>query len=496
MTTDITNERSSEALQIRRNRRLVLLLVGILLAVIGYGLYWWQVERLRVETHNAFVAGNLVPVTSQVSGIITNVLAEETQFVNKGDLVMTLDANEAAATLGQARGNLGETVRRIAALYVHRRQFVEKLAARHARLDVIRHDMARYRYVSPHGAVPKQVVQNAEDQMRALEAEVRETQAELEALDVQIGRTTVTEHPAVQLAKYQFVEAQLRYGRQQIHSPVAGYVAKRKGQVGDRVAPGMTLMTIVPLDHLWVEANLRETELARVRPGQPALVSVDMYGKRSRYHGTVEGLVPGSGSVFATLPPDNATGNFIHIVQRVPVRIALLKDELMENPIRPGLSTVTQIDVSEPGQSVWTSHTTTSTPEYHTDVFEEELQQADAVARETVNDNLPLESAEPNNLQPFVQLDRDHGADRREGRAEGSGTIAPRDRSPEARREPYEFTPQSHVPSRSPDLGLPASPLSPSTAGPGSGLLGTEAGPIPPPAASGNMDRWRDRSRR
>ncbi|ULA58802.1 MAG: hypothetical protein LZF60_80196 [Nitrospira sp.] len=443
MTTDITNERSSEALQIRRNRRLVLLLVGILLAVIGYGLYWWQVERLRVETHNAFVAGNLVPVTSQVSGIITNVLAEETQFVNKGDLVMTLDANEAAATLGQARGNLGETVRRIAALYVHRRQFVEKLAARHARLDVIRHDMARYRYVSPHGAVPKQVVQNAEDQMRALEAEVRETQAELEALDVQIGRTTVTEHPAVQLAKYQFVEAQLRYGRQQIHSPVAGYVAKRKGQVGDRVAPGMTLMTIVPLDHLWVEANLRETELARVRPGQPALVSVDMYGKRSRYHGTVEGLVPGSGSVFATLPPDNATGNFIHIVQRVPVRIALLKDELMENPIRPGLSTVTQIDVSEPGQSVWTSHTTTSTPEYHTDVFEEELQQADAVARETVNDNLPLESAEPNNLQPFVQLDRDHGADRREGRAEGSGTIAPRDRSPEARREPYEFTPQS-----------------------------------------------------
>lgn len=496
MTTDITNERSSEALQIRRNRRLVLLLVGILLAVIGYGLYWWQVERLRVETHNAFVAGNLVPVTSQVSGIITNVLAEETQFVNKGDLVMTLDANEAAATLGQARGNLGETVRRIAALYVHRRQFVEKLAARHARLDVIRHDMARYRYVSPHGAVPKQVVQNAEDQMRALEAEVRETQAELEALDVQIGRTTVTEHPAVQLAKYQFVEAQLRYGRQQIHSPVAGYVAKRKGQVGDRVAPGMMLMTIVPLDHLWVEANLRETELARVRPGQPALVSVDMYGKRSRYHGTVEGLVPGSGSVFATLPPDNATGNFIHIVQRVPVRIALLKDELMENPIRPGLSTVTQIDVSEPGQSVWTSHTTTSTPEYHTDVFEEELQQADAVARETVNDNLPLESAEPNNLQPFVQLDRDHGADRREGRAEGSGTIAPRDRNPEARREPYEFTPQSHVPPRSPDLGLPASPLSPSTAGPGSGLLGTEAGPIPPPAASGNMDRWRDRSRR
>lgn len=198
------------------------------------------------------------------------------------------------------------------------------------------------------------------------------------------------EHPAVELAKHQFIEAHLRYARQQIRAPVAGYVAKRKGQVGDRVAPGVTLMTIVPLEHLWVEANLRETELERVRPGQPALVHVDLYGRRYTYHGTVEGVVPGAGSVFATLPPDNATGNFIHIVQRIPVRISLLREELLEQPIRPGLSTVTQIDVRESGQSIWSSLTNTSTEEYHTDLYAEELQKAEILAQETIKKNVPI----------------------------------------------------------------------------------------------------------
>lgn len=387
----------------RRNQHLLILLLAAVAAGVSYGAYWWKEGQFWIETHNAFVAGNLVPVTSQVTGVVTNVLAEETQFVNKGDVVITLDANEAAATLGQARGRLGETVRRIAALFITKRQVAERLEARKARLDLVRHDMDRYRQVSPHGAMPKQIVQNAEDQLRALEAEVREAQAEVEALEAQVGRTSVMEHPAVELAKHQFIEAQLHYSRQQIRAPIGGYVAKRKGQVGDRVTPGLTLMTIVPLEHLWVEANLRESELARIRPGQPALVYADLYGRQYTYHGTVEGIVPGSGSIFATLPPDNATGNFIHIVQRVPVRIALSREELMEQPIRPGLSTVTRIDVGESGQSVWSSLTNTATEEYHTDLFEEELKGAEAIAQETIRNNLPIKQAEPRTSQPMAQ---------------------------------------------------------------------------------------------
>lgn len=376
------------ALRRQRNRRLLAVTAALILAGAAYGAYWWTVSRHWVETDNAYVTGNLVPVAAQATGIITQVLFEETQFVNRGDVLIRLDEHEAYATLGRARGRLGETVRRINALFLTQRQVGEKLAARHARLDVIRHDAERYRLASPTGAVSKQTLQNAIDQLQALEADVRETEAEYEALDAQIGGTTVMEHPAVELAKHEFIEAHLEYARQRILAPVSGYVAKRKAQVGDRVKPGANLMTIVPLDHLWVEANLRETELGEIRPGQPAEIRVDLYGDKHTFHGTVEGLVPGTGSPFALLPPDNSTGNFIHIIERVPVRIALAADEIREHPVRPGLSTVTKIRVGEPGRSVWSSLAKADTDEYRTDVYGTELTNAESVAQEVIAGNV------------------------------------------------------------------------------------------------------------
>ncbi|HJU04725.1 MAG TPA: HlyD family efflux transporter periplasmic adaptor subunit, partial [Nitrospiraceae bacterium] len=254
--------------------------------------------------------------------------------------------------------------------------------------------------------VSKQILQNATDHLRALEADVRETQAEFDALDAQIGGTTVMEHPAVELAKHEFIVAHLEYARQQIRAPVSGYVAKRRAQVGDRVKPGADLMTIVPLDHLWVEANLRETELRDIRPGQPAEIHVDLHGRDYTYHGTVEGLVPGTGSAFALLPPDNATGNFIHITERVPVRIALPQDEIREHPIRPGLSTVTKIHVSEHGNSVWTSLAKPDTAEYQTDVYGDELTSAESLAQGIMRGNLVMKEAEPRAGQPVNQKAR------------------------------------------------------------------------------------------
>ena len=210
-----------------------------------------------------------------------------------------------------------------------------------------------------------------------------------------VGGTSVMEHPAVELAASQFIDAYLEYNRQQIRAPVSGYVAKRKAQVGDRVAPGAQLMTIVPLDHLWVEANLRETEVRHVQPGQSALVSVDLYGKSYTFHGVVEGLVPGTGSAFALLPPDNSTGNFIHIVERVPVRIGLPVDELRHLPIRPGLSTVTSINIKEPGRSAWTSLATASGQDYETNVFEDEFSTAQVLSEEIILKNLVWDTEHP-----------------------------------------------------------------------------------------------------
>ncbi|WP_255211227.1 HlyD family secretion protein, partial [Methylogaea oryzae] len=189
------------------------------------------------------------------------------------------------------------------ALFATRRQLCQKLSTRAAQLARVRHDVARYRQAIPSGSVSEQVLQNAEDQMAGLEAEWREAVAELRSVEAKVEGTDRVAHPEVEAAKQRYVEAYLEFSRQQIRAPVSGYVAQRKAQVGDRVHPGELLLVLVPLDHLWVEANLRETEMKRVRPGQTAEVSVDLYGTRHRYRGTVEGIMPGTGSVFALLRP-------------------------------------------------------------------------------------------------------------------------------------------------------------------------------------------------
>jgi membrane fusion protein (multidrug efflux system) len=196
-------------------------------------------------------------------------------------------------------------------------------------------------------------------------------------------------HPDVEFAKARFNDAYVEYLRQNIRAPATGYVAKRRVQVGQRVRPGDQIMNIVPLDHLWVEANLWENRMDRIRPGQPATIKVDLYGSSVTYKGTVEGLVPGSGSVFATLPPDNATGNFIRIVQRVPIRIAIDPEELKKTPLRPGLSTITSINVGAPdSKTANDSIVKTAAGEYSTEVYDKDLAEAKARAEKVVNDNI------------------------------------------------------------------------------------------------------------
>lgn len=372
----------------RRNRRLLLLAFLLLASALAYAGYWWFHARFWVVTDNAFITGNLIPVEADATGIVTQVLAEETQYVHKGDLLIRLDEHRAQAALGQSGGELGRAVRGIGGLFATRQQLCQKLAARSAQLARVRHDVIRFQQALPSGSVSAQILQNAEDQMTALEAEVREAAAELKSIEARVGGTNRIGHPDVEAAKNKFIDAYLEYSRQRIHAPVSGYVAMRKAQVGDRVHPGDPLLTVVPLNHLWVEANLRETELHRVLPGQPAQVVVDLYGKSATYHGTVEGLVPGTGSVFALLPPDNATGNFIHIVQRVPVRIALRTEEILQQPIRPGLSAVISIDVKAPGRSPESSLAAASTEEYETDILAGELAAAELKAREIIMANL------------------------------------------------------------------------------------------------------------
>ncbi len=384
---------------IRRRRNLLLGLVAITMALglLAYAADWWLHGRFWVVTDNAFVTGNLIPVYADATGLVAQVYFEETENVKKGDLVIRLDAQRATAALGEAEGELASAVRKVGVLFAARRQACQRILSRAALLDKVRHDIVRYQQALPSGSVSKQVLQNAQDQAASLEADLKAARADFQQSQAQVGNTTRVSHPDIEVAKNKFIDAYIEFARQQIRAPVSGYIAKRKAQVGDRVRPGDQVMTIVPLDHLWVEANLWENTLRDVRPGQPALVTVDLYGRRYTYHGTVEGLVPGTGSVFALLPPDNATGNFIHIVERVPVRIALRQDEIQKEPLRPGLSTVTAIDIRDTNVSPNAALTETSSNEYETAIFSDDVRDANARAEEIIKANLVPEGeiAEP-----------------------------------------------------------------------------------------------------
>ena len=374
-----------------RARRLIFLSLVALLALAA-GLYflirWNTHDRFYVTTDNAFVVGNIIPVQADATGVVAEVLVEETNKVKAGDLLVRLDEQRAKAMLDQFAADLARAVRSVGGQFAARRQACQKIASQIALRDKTRHDVMRYRQALPSGAVSQQVLQNATDQLASLDAELHQSRADFQSFEARLGGLTLTKNPEIEAATAKFAENYIEFARQRIKAPVSGYIAKRKAQVGDRVRPGDLLMQIIPLDYLWIEANLWENSMQRVRPGQPVAVAVDLYGNSALFHGRVEGIIPGSGSVFALLAPDNATGNFIHIVQRVPVYISLRPDELEKQPLRPGLSTVVSIDVRDDAQSPNASITRMDPKADKTEIFANEIAEADTRAKKIVSENL------------------------------------------------------------------------------------------------------------
>ena len=374
-----------------RARRLIFLSLVALLALAA-GLYflirWNTHDRFYVTTDNAFVVGNIIPVQADATGVVAEVLVEETNKVKAGELLVRLDEQRAKAMLDQSAAELARAVRSVGGQFAARRQACQKIASQIALRDKTRHDVVRYRQALPSGAVSQQVLQNATDQLASLDAELHQSRADFQSFEARLGGLTLTKTPEIEAATAKFAENYIEFARQRIKAPVSGYIAKRKAQVGDRVRPGDLLMQIIPLDYLWIEANLWENSMQRVRPGQPVAVTVDLYGNSALFHGRVEGIIPGSGSVFALLAPDNATGNFIHIVQRVPVYISLRPDELEKQPLRPGLSTVVSIDVRDDAQSPNASITRMDPKAANTEIFANEIAEADTRAKKIVSENL------------------------------------------------------------------------------------------------------------
>lgn len=332
--------------QSARRKPLLILAALVLLASLAYTAWWALVARYHEHTDNAYVSGNLVQITPQTSGTVLSILADDTDYVTAGQPLVLLDPADARVALEQAEADLAQQVRQARNLFASRAAAAAQLAVRQAELTRAEADLAR-RQQAAGGAVAQEELAHAESAVLTARAAQASAKEQLSASEAQTEGTTPAEHPAVQRAAAKVREAHLAMTRAMLPAPVSGYVAKRSVQVGQRIQPGAPLMAIVPLTGLWVEANFKESQLARMRIGQPVTLRADVYGSQVEYHGKVLGLGAGTGGVFSLLPAQNATGNWIKVVQRVPVRVSLDAAELAAHPLRVGLSMLAEVDLHD-----------------------------------------------------------------------------------------------------------------------------------------------------
>ena len=343
-----------------RRKALTAVAAAVAVAGIAYGAYWALVLNHFESTDNAYVQGDVVQLTPQVGGTVVAINADDTDHVKAGQLLVRLDPADAQIALDQAEAQLAQTVREVRTLYANNGSLRTQIALREADLartqsDVARaqDDVTRRAPLLASGAVGKEEFNHVSSQLAAAKSSAAAAQAAVGVAREQLASNqtltdgiAVEQHPNVLRAAARVREAYLALKRADLLAPVDGYVAKRSVQLGQRVQAGSPLMSVIALNQVWVEANFKESQLQNLRIGQPVTLVADVYGKKVEYHGSIEGLGAGTGSAFALLPAQNATGNWIKVVQRVPVRIALDAKELVSHPLRVGLSMDAKVDVS------------------------------------------------------------------------------------------------------------------------------------------------------
>ncbi len=337
----------AETQRARRRKWLAILTISLIgLAVLAL-LWWLFFARGYESTDDAYVAGDVANVMPQVSGTVVSIGADETDLVRAGQELIRLDGTDARIAVQDAEQQLARAVRQTRTVFANRDQLMAVVGQRRSDLARAQSDFNRRKDLASSGAVSAEEVGHAQDALNAARDALTAAEKNLAAGLALVGHTDVADNPDVRAAATQLEKAWVAQQRVSVRAPVTGYVAKRGVQLGDHIAPGTPLMTIVPLERLRVEANFKEVQLARMRIGQPVRVVSDLYGGHVEYQGSVVGLGMGTGAAFALLPAQNATGNWIKVVQRVPVRIALKPEELKEHPLRIGLSTRVKVDVHD-----------------------------------------------------------------------------------------------------------------------------------------------------
>jgi membrane fusion protein, multidrug efflux system len=370
----------------RKKAIIISLLVFVILGCAWFG-YWLFYGRFYQFTDDAYVDGNNVIVTPQVPGIVVAFSTMDADFVHKGRIVVELDQTDARIALDKAIAELGNAVRTVMQMFEQAKQYEALVVARKADFIKAAQDYEHRRNLVDEGGVSLEDYEHAEADLQASFANLIAAEHQALAALVQVENTTVETHPIVESAQNQVRDTFVSFQRCTIKAPVSGLVAQRTVQVGERVEKGQPLMAIVPLDQMWVNANFKEVQLTKMRIGQPAEVYSDIYGRSVKYQGKIAGIGGGTGSVFSVLPPQNATGNWIKIVQRIPVRIVLDQNQIKQHPLRLGLSMEVTVNIRNI-EKPWIPEERPEGPLFTTEVFEDQEQGAEELIAEVIAMNL------------------------------------------------------------------------------------------------------------
>lgn len=369
----------------RRRRGFLILGVVIVIAALAYGAYWFFDARFYESTDDAYVSGNIVAVTSRENGTVLALHVDNTQTVRRGQLLVEMDPAVVNVNVASAESNLARAVRTVNGEFSHAASSGAQVAQAEVALALARTDYQRRQSASADGAVSGEELAHARDNVRAAEAAVAAARGGHEQSLSQIQGTDVANNPDVLTAEAALRNAIIAQGHMRIVAPVDGVIAQRTVQLGQQVTAGTPLMAVVSLSDVWIDANFKEVQLQDMRIGQPVTVTADIYGGKVTYHGHVEGLGAGSGSAFALLPPQNASGNWIKIVQRVPVRIALDPQELATHPLRVGLSVSASVSIKDTSGPLVTSRVALA--QSRADLGEDTNARADAIIARILAEN-------------------------------------------------------------------------------------------------------------
>ena len=370
----------------QRKKGLSIFILLLLLISIGSAAYWYFFIKGFEETEDAYVSGNQVMVSSQVAGNISKINIDNMDPVQAGDVLLELDDTNAKLSFEQAKSNLANAVRQISQLNYTVKQLKSAVRANEITLTQAQGNLNRRVQLVKDGAIDKESFQHAKEAVELAKANLTTSQNQLEANQALLLDGPLSEQPQIQSAVSNLKQAWLNLERTKIRSPIKGYVARRNAQVGKAVSVGGALMAVVNTDQMWLDANFKETQLTHMRIGQPVEIHFDLYGKDKTFNGKVVGIEMGTGSAFSLLPTQNATGNWIKVVQRVPVRIQLDPQQLIENPLRIGLSATVKVNVSDSQGETLRNQAPTTTL-YSTNVLQYDESAVNNLIESIIRDN-------------------------------------------------------------------------------------------------------------